>query len=258
MAVMAGSSATDEIRAVADQLRAIVGQITPEEFRWQEGNYDRDSPLGRELLFLIANNEWARATAETIDITRSDAVETMIKIDTDLDRITHEAFRHRTGRLWLPVVVLPPLRQRLPEPDPFVTLTVTDAGGNLLATLPSADVRHRISAALAEIIVNMAVARWPGMRGDGPTATRDQRLLLSAAIYRLLRSERVGRATGSRAAWRPASACRLWRGRSGGIVIALTAPLSWSSDRGPGGRCPGSGGTAAHRRQRRRRDTRCT
>ena len=83
------SPANDEIRAVADQLRAIVRQITPEEFRWQEGNYDRDSPLGRELLFLIANNEWARATAETIDITRSDAVETMIKIDTDLDRITH-------------------------------------------------------------------------------------------------------------------------------------------------------------------------
>ena len=28
-----------------------------------------DSALGRELLFLIANNEWARATSEIIDIT---------------------------------------------------------------------------------------------------------------------------------------------------------------------------------------------
>lgn len=33
----------DEIPAAAKRLRAIVGQITPEEFRWQEANYDRDS-----------------------------------------------------------------------------------------------------------------------------------------------------------------------------------------------------------------------
>ncbi len=192
----------DEIPAAAKQLRAIVGQITPEEFRWQEANYDRDSLAGRELLFLIANNEWARATSETIDLTRSDAVDTTVKIDIDLDRVTHEAFRHRTGRLWLPVLLLPPLLmpqspsgtqqpQRLPEPDPFVTLTVTDASGVLLAALPHADVQHRISAALAEVIVNMAVARWPDS-SHGLTATRDQRLMLSAAIYRLLRRERPG------------------------------------------------------------------
>lgn len=178
--------------AVAESLRDTVAQITPEEFRWQEANYDRDSPLGRELLFLIANNEWARASAETIDISRYDAVETVIKIDIDLDRITHEVFRERTGRLWLPVAVLPSFEQPArPEPDPFVTLAVTDAGGNLLATLPSAEIRHRISAALAEIIINMAVARWP-FPGQQPSATRDQRLLLSAAIYRLLRREQAG------------------------------------------------------------------
>ena len=86
----------------------------------------------------------------------------------------------------------------MPEPDPFVTLTVTDASGVLLAALPNSDVQHRISAALAEIIVNMAVARWPDS-GHGLTATRDQRLMLSAAIYRLLRREDPGsRLTGMR------------------------------------------------------------
>ena len=127
-------------------------------------------------------------------------MDTTVKIDIELDCVTYGAFQRRTGRLWLPVLLLPPLLtpqspsgaqrpQRLPEPDPFVTLTVTDASGVLLAALPNSDVQHRISAALAEIIVNMAVARWPDSR-HGLTATRDQRLMLSAAIYRLLRRER--------------------------------------------------------------------
>ncbi len=81
---------------------------------------------------------------------------------------------------------------------------------------------------------------------------------ISSYRHRQARTSGLGRATGPTAACSPASACRLWRGRSGGIVIALTAPLCWRSDRGPGGRCPGNGGTACHRRQRRRRDTRCT
>ena len=182
---------SDVIEA-AKHLRFMVEQVTPEEFRWQEANYDRDSLLGRELLYLAANNEWVRATEETIDIARSDAIETKIQVDIDLDRITHEAFHQRGGQLWLPVVVLPPLvRPGLPEPDPFITLTVTDAAGNLLATLPNADVRHRISAAMAEIIVNMAIAWWPPDQGRPPAATRDQRLVLSAAIYRLLLRERA-------------------------------------------------------------------
>lgn len=176
---------------VALRLDYMVGQITPEEFRWQGANYDRDSALGRELLFLIADNQWARATSETIDMARSDTIETTIKIDVDFDRITHEAFRDRTGQLWLPVLVLPPLQQRLPEPDPFSTLTVTDASGTRLSTLPNADVRHRIAAALTEIIVNMAEARLPDVGGPDFSADRDHRLMLSAAIYRLLRSEHV-------------------------------------------------------------------
>ena len=177
--------------AVVRTLNYLIGQITPEEFRWQDANFDRDSALGRELLFLIANNDWARASSEIIDIARSDTVGTTIKIDVDLSRIEHEAFRDRTGQIWLPVVVLPPLRSRYLEPDPFATFTVTDASGALLATLPNADVRHRIAAALAEIIVNIAVARLPDLGQTGISASRDQRLLLAAAIYRLLRSENV-------------------------------------------------------------------
>jgi hypothetical protein len=181
-------------QVLARKLNYLIGQITPEEFRRQDANYDRDSALGRELLFLIANNDWARATSEIIDIVRSDTVDTTIKIDVDLSRIAHEAFRDRTGQLWLPVLVLPPLQSQNLEPDPFATCTVTDASGAQLATLPNADVRHRVAAALAEIIVNIAVARLPDLGQHGVSASRDQRLLLAAAIYRLLRSENVPKA----------------------------------------------------------------
>ena len=178
------------LQEVALRLDFHVGQITPEEFGWQDANYDRDSALGRELLFLIADNRWVRATSEIIDVARSDAVDTTIRIDVDLERITHEAFRGRAGQLWLPVLVLPPLLQRLPEPDPFSTLTVTDAGGSPLATLPDADIRHRVAAALTDIILN--VEAWlPDAGGPAFSTTRDHRLLLSAAIYRLLRNEHV-------------------------------------------------------------------
>src|SRR5690348_12432539 len=201
-----GQRKAAEILESALRLRYTTQQITPEEFRWQESHYDRDSRCGRELLFLIANNEWIRATSEIIDVSRSDAVDTIIKVDIDLDRITHEAFRKRTARYWLPVILLPPERadekeesdqrapeqgplatvsdaagdspsserangqeeseRRTPEPDPFAT--VTDAAGNLLPMLPTADIRHQVSAAMAEIIVNMAVARWSGGDNQRP------------------------------------------------------------------------------------------
>ena len=179
------------LREVALRLDYMVCQITPQEFSWQDANYDRDLAHGRELLFLMADNEWVRATSETIDISRSDAVDTTIKIDVDLGRITHEAFRARTGQLWLPVLILPPLQQRLPEPDPFSTLTVTDTGGTRLPTLPNTDVRHRTAAALTEMLLYAAEARPPDGDGHGFTAARGHRLVLSAAIYRLLRREHV-------------------------------------------------------------------
>src|SRR6202035_5110070 len=55
----------ETLQDVALRLDYMVGQITPEEFGWQDANYDRDSALGRELLFLIADNQWVRATSET-------------------------------------------------------------------------------------------------------------------------------------------------------------------------------------------------
>src|ERR1700730_13502130 len=177
------------------ELRTVVENVTSEEFSWQESHYDRNSRRGREVLFLIANQECVRATSEIIDITRSDAVDTTIKIDIDLSQITHEAIREGTGRLWLPVVVLAPQvasnaesisDQYRPEPDPFAT--VTNATGDMVAMVSNVDVRHQISAAMAEIIINMVVARWPYSEDEArPTGTRDQRLLLSAGIYRLLR-----------------------------------------------------------------------
>ncbi len=169
----------------------MIGQVTPDEFAWQDANYDRDSALGRELLFLIANDGWIRSTSEIIDIARSDAIETTIDIDIDLSRITHEAFRDWSGQIWLPIVVLPPLRQRLPDPEPFSTLAVTDASGTQLMTLPRADVRHRLAAALTEIILNVAAARLPDVSDQDFSVSRDHRLVLSAASYRLLRDETV-------------------------------------------------------------------
>jgi hypothetical protein len=178
----------------ARRLLDLVAGLNPQEFYWQEAHYDNDSRQGRELLFLIANHEWVAATSELVSVSRSDAVETTIKIDVDLGQITHEAFRNRSGRIWLPVTVLPPqaetathrqLGDNYLEPDPFTT--VTDAAGNLLPMLPAADLRHQLSAAMAEIIVNLAVAYWPGPASAAPPATRDERLLLSAAIYRMLR-----------------------------------------------------------------------
>ena len=176
-----------EILGVAKELQDMVLRVTPEEFRWQEDHYDGHSEQGRELLFLIANHEWVRATSEIVDVVQSDVIETTIKADIDLSRIQHEAFRGRTGRVWLPIAVLPPqIRQRQIEPDLFAT--VADAAGDLLPLLPADDLRHQMSAAMAEIIVNMAVAHWPNLRSQPrPAAARDQRVLLSAAIYRLLR-----------------------------------------------------------------------
>jgi len=163
-----------------------------------------DSRYGRELLYLMAYNGWIRATTENVSVSRSDAVDTSITIELDLDRITHEAFHNQEGDIWLPLLVLPvpgrgpvspsrehpadraprrarpksaqearsirfqgrrtplfPARRRprplseadelakLAEPDPFSSLTVTDASGDLLSIVPSADVRHWISAAMA-------------------------------------------------------------------------------------------------------------
>ena len=154
-----------DVLQMARDLRDMVESVNPDEFSWQEAHYDRDSRQGRELLFLMANHEWVRATSEIADIMRSDAIETTIKIDVDLSQIAHEAFRARKGRIWLPVAVLPPQPdQRHFEPDLFAT--VTDAAGDPVPMLPTAELQHQISAAMAEIIAKMAVSHFPA-RANG-------------------------------------------------------------------------------------------
>lgn len=249
---------------IARRLDFMIDQITPEEFRWQDANYDRDSALGRELLFLIANNEWIRATAETIEITRSDTIDETIRVDIDLSRIQHEAFHDRpAGPIWLPVLIMPPLRgadqagthrRSRAEPDPFVALTVTDAKGDRQPTLPDSDVRHRIAAALAEIVVNIAAAHRPGADGRDFHATRDQRLVLSAAIYRLLRGEHVptaimsGEAPPRQGAGETRSRLGTARGGLFDLISAYPAASRDSAERGTSesdswpARAPGSPG----------------
>ena len=179
----------DPARERAEYLRALVDSVTPEEFSWQEAHYEQDSLQGRELLFLMANHEWVRATAEIIDIPRSDEIQARIKIGIDLGQITHEAFRDRRGPVWLPVSVLPPQpEQDRFEPDLFAT--VTDAAGNPVPMLPAVDLRHQMSAAMAEIIAKMAISHWPDPAGpESLVATREEYFLLSAAIYRMLRHD---------------------------------------------------------------------
>ena len=213
----AGAGHAAELAAlneVAVRLAYMAGQITPEEFDRQDANYERDSALGRELLFLIADNGWTRASSENIAITRSDSFETKVQVDVELDRITHEAFRGRSGPIWLPLLVLPPLyrmprrrsawqrllKGRLHElepgglvrvPDALSALSVTDMNDGPLPILSNADIQHRLAAAVTEIIVNMAEERWAGVADGADSPARDQCLMLSAAVYRLLRGEHV-------------------------------------------------------------------
>jgi hypothetical protein len=202
------------LNEVAVRLAYMVGQITPEEFDRQDANYERDSALGRELLFLIADNGWTRASSENIAISRSDSFETKVQVDVELDRITHEAFRGRSGPIWLPLLVLPPL-YRMPRrrsawqrllkgrlhdlepgglvrvPDALSALSVTDMNDGPLPILSNADIQHRLAAAVTEIIVNIAEERWAGVSDGAESSSRDQCLMLSAAVYRLLRGEHV-------------------------------------------------------------------
>lgn len=173
------------MNSIATRLLKIIPRVTLEEFYWQDSHYSTDSRLGRELLYLIANDEWIRTTTEILDLSRSDAVDTTIRFDIDLDRITHEAFHAGTGQLWLPLFTL----TADSGIQPNATLTVTDADGAELAPVPQTDVRHQVAAALAEIFVNIALARQPDPSTQRPAAGRDQRLLMSAALFRVLSGE---------------------------------------------------------------------
>src|ERR1700678_545537 len=83
----ADKAAEESLRELAADLLAEIEAVTPAEFTWQEAHYEHDSRQGRELLFLMANYEWVRATSEIVDIKRSYTIETTIKIDVDLSQV---------------------------------------------------------------------------------------------------------------------------------------------------------------------------
>jgi hypothetical protein len=194
------------VAARTERLRAALAQVTLEEYRSEDVRFERDSRLGRELLYLVANNSWCRRTTEVLRVNLAQAVDTDVIVDVDLSYADHEAFELDAGLTWLPLLVLPPMRRRDPsgplrdlrsrppidrwaedEGDPIATLDVSDASGQRIHRLTQAEVRQRLSAALAEMILNV-MTRRPQQTGPEPGAVvqRTQKLLLSAAIRRML------------------------------------------------------------------------
>ncbi len=180
-------------------LVALVEDLPDEDFRIEDDRFERDARLGRELLFLLSNNDWARRTTEVIDIERVRAVDAEIVIDVDLSLIQHEAFRPAHDGVCLPVLALPADRPtgggRRGEVDrdvrdPITSLEVTDAAGDRVTKVPQADVHHWLAAVLAETLLRRP--RLPGTEGpvgtERPAAVdqRDQVVLLAASIRRLL------------------------------------------------------------------------
>jgi hypothetical protein len=182
---------------MADRLLDFIGQVTADEFYRHDTHYNRDSRLGRELLYLIANDDWIRSTTEVINLNRSDVVDSVVKVNVDTDKITHEAFRDDAGPLWLPLLVVTmPDRIGWAQSSSPGQLTVVDSSGSLLAPMREADVWHAVSAALSEIFITIADNQWPWKEERRPGADRDQRVLLSAAIFHVL--SRIGRSRDSR------------------------------------------------------------
>jgi|GEM_PF-936670 len=190
----------------AQDLREEVADLPVEDFRIQDFRFERDSRLGRDLLFLLSNNDWARRTTENVDVARVRAVDTELVVDVDLSYIAHEAFRPERGLLWLPILALPALHTADPEPPGapagrsrwrrrparpkatpsgwITSFEVSDAAGTRVTKIPQADVHHCLAAALAEIL-------WPQLRRLADSAAegadpRDQVVLLTTAIRRVL------------------------------------------------------------------------
>jgi hypothetical protein len=202
------------LRETAQDLRQMVTDLTVEDFRIEDYRFERDARLGRELLFLLSNNEWARRTTEVIEVGRVRAVDVEVVVDVDPAFIQHEAFRPAGEVLCLPVLALPADRPSRPgrpggaggpgrpggladksrwrrpgqvhrdSPDPITSLEVVDAAGARVTKVPQADVHHWLAAALAETLQRQL--RRPGKAGRTAADPRDQVVLLAASIRRLL------------------------------------------------------------------------
>ncbi|HST82532.1 MAG TPA: hypothetical protein VLL08_12425, partial [Kineosporiaceae bacterium] len=84
-----------------------VRDVTLEEFRSEDALFERHSRLGRELLFLVANNSWCRRTTEVVEVRQAQAIDTDVIVDVDLAYADHEAFERDAGITWLPLLALP-------------------------------------------------------------------------------------------------------------------------------------------------------
>lgn len=214
MTTIAGTDTEEHRRAVisrTERLRAALAQVTLEEYRSEDIRFERASRLGRELLYLVANSSWCRRTTEVLHVDLAQAVDTDVVVDVDLSYADHEAFELDAGLTWLPLLALPPMQRRENPPargprllrdlrpgqaperwddneaDLIATLEVSDAAGQRIHRLTQAEVRQRLSAALADMILNV-MTRRPQQTGPEPGAVvqRTQKLLLSAAIRRML------------------------------------------------------------------------
>lgn len=171
-----------KVTELAIQLFNHISQVTVDEFHWEDANFNSNLRRGRELLYLIANDGWIPSTTERIDISRANFVDTDLVFEADLTLIKHEAFRDDGGQVWLPLLVLPQSESIESVGD----LRVTDAQGALQPTVQLARVRHAVAGAMAEIIVNAAAAHWRHDQQGHFAVHRDQYLLLSAALFRML------------------------------------------------------------------------
>lgn len=176
-------------RRLRNRLEDAISRVTLEEFQEQEGIFDHTSRWGRELLYLASNVEWNRRTREVLNFAAADSLETTIRVDVDLSRITHEAFRYRREPVWLPLLILaPPRAAAMTHTTANVVPTplVRDATGADVPVVPQSEARRWIAAALAEIVLDMA-PEASAVDADRRPLGRDHRLLFSAALYRVLR-----------------------------------------------------------------------
>lgn len=178
----------DEPGALGRELAREVLDVTLEEFRLTESRFETDSRLGRELLYLVSNNEWVRRTTEILDISRVAAVETRVVVDVDVSYIAHEALRAVEGPIWLPLIVLPRAVAPAAEAgaDAAVNVDVTDGSGSRVPEVPPAEVGRQLAAALAEALVTRLHRRTGVRDGEGGPATRDSQVLLAAVLARVL------------------------------------------------------------------------
>ncbi|HET9654382.1 MAG TPA: hypothetical protein VFP72_03445, partial [Kineosporiaceae bacterium] len=185
------AGASDQGQRILERLRQALYAVTAGEFRNQETRHDLDSRLGRELLYLIANDEWVQATTEFIDLQQAGTVHTTVRVEVNLDRIAHEALREQRDQLWLPLLVLPPYR-RVDGAGrrPGGTVPVVTDAGEVRPTLPQAQLRRWVSAALAEIMLDGG-AEW-ALPGPHRAVCREERILLGMAIRRFLRGQAPG------------------------------------------------------------------